>query len=87
MEDYCLTHRFDKNPNFNKDNFAFVLVDDRFKLIYCAIPKVASTTMREIFAQLYNKTWRGLDVSITSVCDKRRLQTCRLAGKQGDILL
>ena len=65
VEDYCLTHRFDKNPKFNRENFAFVLVDDRFKLIYCAIPKVASTTMKEIFAQLYNKTWRGVDVSIT----------------------
>lgn len=65
MRDYCLKHKFEQNPPANAESLGFIFVDDNFQLIYCAIAKVASTTMKTIFAQLYNKTWRGEDVSMT----------------------
>ena len=37
------------------------------QLIICAIAKVENATMKTIFAQLYNKTWRGEDVSMTDL--------------------
>ena len=42
-----------------------MFVDDKFQLIYCTIATVASTKMKTICAQLYNKTWRGEKVGIT----------------------
>ena len=65
MKDHCLTHQFDQNPSAKGESFAYIFVDDKFQLIYCTIAKVASTKMKTIFAKLYNKTWRGQDVSIT----------------------
>lgn len=58
MRDYCLTHKFEKNPPANAESLGFIFVDDKFQLIICAIVKVASATM---------KTWRGEDVSMTDL--------------------
>ena len=63
MRDYWLTHKFEKNPPANAESLGFIFV----QLIICAIAKVASTTVKTIFAQLYNKTWRGEDVSMTDL--------------------
>ena len=58
-KDYCLTHKFDQNPSPKQESFAYIFVDDKFQFIDRAIAKVASTKMKTIFAQLYNKTWTG----------------------------
>ena len=50
LEEYCLTHSFNKDP---KDaELQFIIVDDEHKLIYCSIPKVASTTWKRVLADL-----------------------------------
>lgn len=67
MRDHWLTHKFEKNPPANAESLGFIFVDDKFQLIICAIAKVANATMKTIFAQLYNKTWRGEDVSMTDL--------------------
>ena len=65
MKDHCPTRKFDQNPSAKGESFAYIFVDDKFQLIYCTIAKVASTKMKTICAQLYNKTWRGENVGIT----------------------
>ena len=67
MRDYWLTHKFEKNPPAKAESLGFIFVDDKFQIIIFAIAKVASTTMKMTFAQLYNKTWRGEDVSMTDL--------------------
>lgn len=67
MRDYWLTHKFEKNPPAKAESLGFIFVDDKFQIIICAIAKVASTTIKTTFAQLYNKTWRGEDVSMTDL--------------------
>lgn len=57
LKGYCLKHRFNKKP---KDaELQFVIVDDEHKLMYCSIPKVASTTFKRVLADL-----RGLKQGI-----------------------
>ena len=53
MRDYCLTHKFEANPG----NLQFIFVDDKFKIMYCAIAKVGSSTWKAVLAKLHNKTF------------------------------
>lgn len=73
MRDHWLTHKFEKNPPANAESLGFIFVDGKFQLIICAIAKVENATMKTIFAQLYNKTWRGEDVHFWTL------------GKKGDM--
>ena len=42
LHDYCLTHRFNKEPT--QEELEYIAVDDENKIIYCALQKVSSKT-------------------------------------------
>ena len=42
LHDYCLTHTFNEKPN--REEFQYIAVDDKNKILFCALQKVASTT-------------------------------------------
>ncbi|KAL9978870.1 hypothetical protein ACROYT_G016451 [Oculina patagonica] len=46
LEKYCLEH-VQQNPLPRRQQLGHLLIDDDSKYIYCAVPKVASTTMNE----------------------------------------
>lgn len=52
MEEYCLTHSYEKEPTVNRDSLGFIVVDDEHKIIYCTIPKVSTTTWKKVLAKL-----------------------------------
>ena len=60
MREYCLKHSYKTKPA--RKDLQFILVDDKNKIIYCAIPKVSSTTWKRVLADL-----RGLDKNIEKI--------------------
>ena len=57
LQDNCHNHRFNKKPK--KKQLHFIVVDDEHKIMFCTIPKVASTTWKRVLADL-----RGLKQGI-----------------------
>ena len=57
LKDNCLKHSFNKTPTGKQ--LHFIVVDDEHKVMYCTIPKVASTTWKRVLADL-----RGLKQGI-----------------------
>ena len=53
MRDYCLTHKFQEKLGGLQN----ILVDDKFKIMYCAIAKVGSSAFKTVLAELHNKTF------------------------------
>ena len=53
MRDYCLTRKFQEKLG----GLQFIFVDDKFKIMYCAIAKVGSSTFKTVLAKLHNKTF------------------------------
>ena len=49
LKEYCLKHKFNNNPN--PEDLDLVTYDDELKIIYCVIPKVGTTTWKEVLAQ------------------------------------
>ena len=60
MRDYCLTHSY-KTELVRRD-LDFMIVDDENKIIYCTIPKVSSTTWKQVLWDL-----RGLHKNIQNI--------------------
>ena len=58
MHDYCRTHPYNMKPNPPID-LRFIVVDDENKIIYCTVPKVATSTWKRILGDL-----RGLKQGI-----------------------
>ncbi|CAL1544542.1 unnamed protein product, partial [Lymnaea stagnalis] len=52
----CKTLGLGNRLNYTKSMMKHIIVDDKNKLLYCAIPKVASTTWRRIFLILSGRT-------------------------------
>ena len=50
LKDYCLKHSF--NKILTKTQLKFIVVDDEHKIMFCTIPKVASTTWKRVLADL-----------------------------------
>ena len=67
LKEYCLKHTF--NKSLAPEDLRFVAVDDDLKLIYCVIPKVATTTWQEVLYQP-----RGISPRINRWNVWRRLQ-------------
>lgn len=53
MRDYCLTRKFHEKLGGLQN----ILVDDKFKIMYCAIAKVGSSAFKTVLAELHNKTF------------------------------
>ena len=66
MRDYCLTHSH-KTKLVGRD-LNFMIVDDENKIIYCTIPKVSSTTWKQVLWDL-----RGLHKKNTQKIHRRDL--------------
>ena len=49
LNDYCLTHTFNDQPT--EEELQYIAVDDKNKIIYCALHKVASRTWIGIFEE------------------------------------
>ena len=64
MGEYCLK-RSNKTKLVGKD-LKFLIVDDKYKIIYCTIPKVSSTTWKRVLGDL-----RGLDKNIKQIHSKK----------------
>lgn len=73
MKDYFLTHKFDQNPSAKGESFAYIFVDDQFQFISRSIAKVASTKMKIIFAELYDKSEKWWKYNVTDEGDIKEL--------------
>ena len=52
MEQYCQTNSYEKEPRVSRENLGYIIVNDEYKFIYCTIPKVGTTTWKNVFAEL-----------------------------------
>ncbi|XP_078348729.1 carbohydrate sulfotransferase 11-like isoform X1 [Oculina patagonica] len=69
LKDYCLEHKFNERPM--TERLHFIVVDDEHEIMFCTIPKVASTTWKRVLADLRGlrqgisvhrpKLWRHLE--------------------------
>jgi len=57
MRKYCLKHKVQEKPSTNFESWRYFFVDDEFQILYCAIAKVGSTTLKRMLAKLHNKTF------------------------------
>lgn len=55
MQKFCESYQ-KKNKPLARGNFHHVIVSDKYKLLYCSIPKVACTQWKKIFLILHDKT-------------------------------
>ena len=55
MEEYCLTHPYEKKPSSSRESLGYIIVDDINKILYCTIPKVGTTTWKKVFLELREK--------------------------------
>lgn len=55
MKKFCESYK-KKNKPLARGNFHHVIVSDKYKLLYCSIPKVACTQWKKIFLILHDKT-------------------------------
>ncbi|XP_078343580.1 carbohydrate sulfotransferase 11-like [Oculina patagonica] len=81
LEKYCLEH-IDQNPVPSIQQLTEIVFDDDNKYIYCAVPKVATTTMRRMLLSLRNdsdksanahtpRLWKCMSAYNTSENSKR----------------
>ena len=52
MKEYCLTHSYEAKPASTGNSSGFIVVDDENKIIYCTIPKVSTTTWKQVLLDL-----------------------------------
>lgn len=55
LKEFCKTFK-KKNKQLPKESFHHVIVSDKYKLLYCYIPKVACTQWKKIFLILHDRT-------------------------------
>ena len=52
MEQYCQTNSYEKEPRVSRENLGYIILNDEYKFIYCTIPKVGTTTWKNVFAEM-----------------------------------
>lgn len=55
LKEFCKSYK-KKNKQLPKESFHHVIVSDKYKLLYCYIPKVACTQWKKIFLILHDRT-------------------------------
>jgi len=55
LKEFCKSYKKENKP-IPKGSFHHVIVSDKYKLLYCYIPKVACTQWKKVFLILHDKT-------------------------------